>query len=168
MAQTPSTQMPSTDAERALDAFRTVFREIHARAASEWLSVDLSMAQLKALVWLARESGCTVSHLAETLHIGKPAASLLIDGLVHRGYVVRVQDTADRRRALTRLSPTGEELVTRLRAGGAEKLKAEVAGWLSQLDAEHLHALATGLGALAQIATSDAHAHQNTPLSAGA
>lgn len=158
---TPSTPAPppgasASEIEQALNALRAVFKAIHTRAAEEWLDLDLSMGQIKALFWLSRQSGCTVGHLADALHVGKPAASILVDRLVQLGYVTRTEDAADRRRTLTRLSPEGETLVTRLRAGGQERLRAEISGWLSELDPGDVHALARGLDALARVATSGA------------
>ncbi len=137
----------------ALQSQRAVLMALHTAGAPEWLHLDLTMAQLKALLSLSASGTATVGQLADSLCIGKPAASLLVDRLVHLGLVTRTEDSADRRRALTRLSPAGEELVTRLRQGGRGRMRA----WLLALSDEDLAALAQGLHALALAASAECH-----------
>src|SRR5215472_13751973 len=66
----------------------------------EWVHLELSMGQLKALMTLATREAMTVSGLAETLNVGKPMASILVDRLVQLGLVERTEDPEDRRRTL--------------------------------------------------------------------
>src|SRR5439155_21058303 len=89
-----------------------------------------------------------VGHLAQALGIGKPAASILVDRLVHLALVQRDEDRADRRRTLVRLSGRGEELVLGLRQGRRERVRQ----WASQLTDADLAALRRGLRALAAVA----------------
>ena len=64
---------------------------------SEWLSLDMGMGQLKAVVVLVKHRQLTVGGLARALDISEPAASLLVDKLVTRGLVSRER----------RIRPTG-------------------------------------------------------------
>ena len=73
-----------------------------------WLRLDLTMAQFRALVVVNHRPGITVGELGCQLSIGQSAASLLVDHLVRRGLVARVEDPADRRRALLSCTPAGE------------------------------------------------------------
>ena len=119
---------------------------------STFLDLDLSMAQLKGLVALARTPVCTVGELAERLHLSRPATSLLVDRLVADGYVERerAEQTDDRRRTMLRLSQRGEEVLARLRQGRAEH--NPLPAWLAQLSDQDLLALVQGLRALAEMA----------------
>jgi len=113
-----------------------------------WLRLDLTMAQFRALVVVSRYSGITVGELGGQLSIGQSTASILADHLVCRGLVARVEDPADRRRALLSLTPAGETLLGELRHGNGQILKE----WLAELTDIDLEGLARGLGALAHSA----------------
>lgn len=68
-------------------------------------------SQLAALRFLVANPASTLADVASALGVSPPAATRLIDGLVKRGMVRRVQSEVDRRTLV--LSPTarGEELV---------------------------------------------------------
>lgn len=110
----------------------------------DWLTLDLSMAQLKALFALQQpEEGeeATVGSVAQRLQIGLPAASHLVDRLVQLELVRRCEDPADRRRTLVCLTPDGSDLAARLRAGTRGRFNA----WVSVMGDEELDTLARGL-----------------------
>jgi DNA-binding MarR family transcriptional regulator len=111
------------------------------------LGLDLSMAQFKGVVALARRPRSTVSQFGEDLGIGRSAASLLADRLVIDGLVERAEDSEDRRRTVLWLSQRGEALVTQLRQGRAERNPLPT--WLAKLHDQDLVALVQGLQALA-------------------
>lgn len=134
--------------DAALRAQHQISQALHAAADPEWLQLDLTMAQLKALFVLADEA-LTVGGLSGLLGISKPAASILVEHLVQAGLVTRAEDALDRRRTMVRLTAEGDELVTRLRQGGRDRVQA----WLGRLGDDDLAALARGLQALADVAT---------------
>ncbi len=138
----------------ALQAQRTVFRALQDGGAAEWLKLDLTMVQAKALVVLGRGGAMPVGRLAEQLKVGLPAASLLVDKLVQMGMAERHEDPRDRRRTLVRLTAEGERQLSRLREGGPERVR----DWLSELNEEDLAALTQGMQALAQVAAGTAPA----------
>ena len=115
----------------------------------DWVELDLSMGQLKTLMALASQEGMNVSAVAETLRVGKPAASILVDRLVQLGFAQRTEDPEDRRRTLVAPTLSGRELVERLRQGGGENTMTR---WLEQMDPDDLAALVQGLRALVAIA----------------
>src|SRR5579884_4426487 len=72
----------------------------------EWVNLDLTMGQLKALMALAQQR-MHVRQLAETLGVGKPAASIIVDRLVQLGLAQRIEDPVDRRYTLVSLTEEG-------------------------------------------------------------
>ena len=134
----------------AMQAQKQIVRAMHTAAEPTWLQLDLTMAQLKGLLALA-DSPMTIGQLAEALGSGKPTASILVERLVQLGLVERAEDPLDRRRTIARVTAQGEELVTRLRQGGRDRLRA----WLSRLDDDDLAALVQGLQALATAAAGE-------------
>ncbi len=113
-------------------------------ATTVWLDLDLTIGQIKGIFMLAYSGPMTVGQVAEALGIGKPAASILVDRLVHISLADRTEDAVDRRRAIIRLTTRGEDLVTQLLQGRRELLQ-DALGRMSDKD---LEALAQGLRAL--------------------
>lgn len=138
----------------ALDAQHALLHAIARLAAPDWMELDLPTGQLKALVTVGMREGMTVGEVADALHIGKPAASMLIDRLVQQGYVARSEDPSDRRRAIVVPSAAGAELVERLRQGGSGPYL--MARLIQQLGADDLAALTQGMRALAAVAEREA------------
>ncbi len=55
-----------------------------------------------------------ISDIARQMGISNAAASQLVDALVHMGYVLRSEDTADRRIKWVSLTPLGHALAEKL------------------------------------------------------
>jgi DNA-binding MarR family transcriptional regulator len=145
------TTQTDTLIDEALEAMGQVIGAMHSAALPLWIHLDLSMAQAKACSYLASEGAVTIGRLACALGIGQPAASILVDKLVHLDMVHRTEDPADRRRTWAQLSPKGHELVDRLNRYRADVLR----DWLSRLDEDALVAVVRGLGAVASVASAD-------------
>jgi DNA-binding MarR family transcriptional regulator len=137
--------------EEILQAQQQITRAIGASSGHIWVGLDLSMAQLKTLMTLYDADALPIGQIAETLGVGQPTASHLVDRLVQSGLVVRTEDILDRRRTLAELSSQGVELIGRLREGRIEPLQR----WLAQLDDTALGALLLGLRALADVAKAE-------------
>ena len=118
-----------------------------------WLELHISMAQLKGMFVLSHLKRSTIGEFAETLHIGRSSASLLVDHMVQDGLVERAEGTEDRRRTLICLSPRGEEMLDRLRQEHAEHNL--LPAWLEKLSLSDLQALTQGLRALAAVAQAE-------------
>ncbi len=73
--------------------------------------LDLSVMQFRALGFVRRNPGASLSHVAAYLGLTLPSVSKMIDGLVERQLMVREADTDDRRRITLRLSAAGQEAV---------------------------------------------------------
>ena len=71
--------------------------------------INLSIPQLRALMFLRRHEGASMSDAAEHLEIALPSVSRLVDGLVVRGLVRRQPHATDRRRVTLALTATGRE-----------------------------------------------------------
>lgn len=69
-----------------------------------WLDLDLTMAQLKALIIVVETGGLPSRGLADRLSISAPAVTPLVDRLIEQRLVRREDDPADRRVVL--IKPT--------------------------------------------------------------
>ncbi len=72
---------------------------------------DLNAAQYGALMRLYHHGHCTVSDIGTQFGITPPAASQLIDKLVHEGLVERTESAHDRRVKHLALTSRGRQLV---------------------------------------------------------
>jgi len=120
--------------------------------AAEWLRLDLTMGQLKAVFLVAAEGPTPVGSLARALGITEPAASTMVGKLEERGLLARHPDVRDRRRTLVAVSNDGRELVDRLRRVRNEQLGE----WLGRMDESDLRTLLQGAEALLRAADSGA------------
>ena len=128
-------------------SFRSIIRALDRYILPRLIELELTMSQFKALIAVvsAGKDGISVTELGNELGIGQPSASLLVDQLVRRGYVQRVQDTVDRRRVLVTPTRKGLEIAGDRRHGR----KANFLGWVEAVPDEEAVALERGLKALA-------------------
>jgi DNA-binding MarR family transcriptional regulator len=72
---------------------------------------DLSVPQFRALVFVDRSPGASLSMLAEFLGLSLPATSRLVDGLVGKNFVTRRIPEGNRRLVALALSANGRRTV---------------------------------------------------------
>src|SRR4051794_40441385 len=85
--------------------FRAIVDELHAELARQG-HPDVRPVYGFAMQAIGRD-GATASELGRRLGVSKQAAGKTVDRLVHLGYAERVDDGADARRKLVRLTPHG-------------------------------------------------------------
>ncbi len=132
----------------AVRAYMDLFVMMQVAAFSHWLMLELTFAQARALILISARRELTVGQLATMLAVGKSTASILAGQLVERGLVTRTVREGDRRIAVLRLSPQGEEIG----AGRRRERETQWRRWMSQLADSELAALHRGLHALRKAA----------------
>jgi DNA-binding MarR family transcriptional regulator len=151
----PARSLPNSRRGHAIkqivDAQTTIFRAFQEQPLPEWLKLDITLGQLRALFILFQTGPIPIGQVGARLGVGRPAASLLVDALVRQGLVERFEDPADRRRSLARLSPEAQRLITQQYLGGQQQYE----GWLNQLGDDDLVHLAHALRELAGIAAPE-------------
>jgi DNA-binding MarR family transcriptional regulator len=86
-------------------------REIQfCRGERPWLMIDLTMAQLKAMMLVVQSGGVRSRELADGLGIAPSAATPLVDRLVDQKLARREDDPADRRIIWIRPTPKAQAL----------------------------------------------------------
>jgi len=71
----------------------------------------ISHSQLMTLFYLHRNHNVVIKDLANHLGISNPAVSQLIEKLVRSGFVIRIDNPADRREKLLELTDDGKTIV---------------------------------------------------------
>ena len=130
--------------EELLDRFQTLMRHIAESHAPEFLGVDVTMPQAKALYLVSLRPGVPMSAIAAELGVGPSAVSGLIDRLVALGHIARQEDPGDRRQQLVTITPAGSAALDRMRELRAEVMRRLLAG----LAPAELEAMRTSLIAL--------------------
>ena len=131
--------------ERTAALLHRVSRALRDPQDEDWLSLDVSMAQLKVLFSLYYRGPATVGVLAGKMGVTLPTVSATLERLVRAGYVERENDPEDRRVVINQLTAAGTSLVERLR----EERRARVDQALRRLTPEQIAVLQEGLSALA-------------------
>ena len=120
-----------------------------------WLSVELTMPQLKVLFRLNAQGPSKVGSLARALRVTLPTMTGILDRLVEHGLIRRDEDPGDRRVVISRLTDSGQELVDHLQAASRTRL-TRIYEALSQDTLErHVAALEEIVRTTAAIASSE-------------
>lgn len=81
--------------------------------------LQLSMPQMGTLHFLSAEGGHSVSAIAEHLNLSLGATSHLVDRLVQRDLLTRVEDPHDRRQKRVAIAPEGAAVVLNIQQRAA-------------------------------------------------
>jgi DNA-binding MarR family transcriptional regulator len=120
------------------------FRELFPILPKEWLSLDLTMPQLKVVLLLFTNGPERMSTIASALGVSLATATGVVDRLVEKDMVTREGDPNDRRIVLIRLSGKGEKLL----AGLWQLARVNTEALLKALDQRKLQLLNEALRAL--------------------
>ncbi len=90
------------------------FRDLFDFTPREWMHMDLTAGQLRAMLLFYTEGRVRMTDIAATLGVSTATATGVIDRMVERGIVVRESDPHDRRVVLCRMSPDGDKMVSGL------------------------------------------------------
>ncbi|BAM01592.1 MULTISPECIES: MarR family winged helix-turn-helix transcriptional regulator [Caldilinea] len=105
-----------TCAQTILDTVPIIIQAIRVEMRRERMH-DLSVPQFRTLAYIARHPGCSLSDVAEFIGLTLPSMSVLINGLVVQGLVLRQTSLIDRRRITLTLTEAGSDVYQRARQG---------------------------------------------------
>ncbi|MFA6033570.1 MAG: MarR family transcriptional regulator, partial [Myxococcota bacterium] len=100
--------------EQIIQVLNLVLRTSAGDTLSIMAESGLTMPQIVTLHILRSAGPFTVSAIAERLKLSKAATSHLIEQLVVKGFVTRIEDSVDRRRKSVSITPKGNRIVERL------------------------------------------------------
>lgn len=129
-----------------LQLLRTLSLRRH--GAESWLTLELTMGQLKALMALVATGGLPAGELAQHLGVAPSAVTALVDRLCAQGLARREADDEDRRVTWIRPSDEGIALRERLVSTGRDGM----VDLLGDLTVRDLEGLERALAALARAA----------------
>jgi len=115
-----------------LELSGNIFNAMSPDIPAEWLSIDLTLAQLRVLLVLKAQGPHRMSAIAAVLGIALPTATGIVDNLVRKGFAVREADPQDRRLVICKLSRQGQELINRLWTSGEFHIERLLEGLMPQ------------------------------------
>ena len=123
LSKTPA----SRPAQELLDVIPGVMREIRSQMRSR-TSEFLTVPQLRALSFVNRNGGSTLSDLAAHIGLTLPSASRMVDGLASKGLVTREEHPVDRRRVRLYVTRRGRSILSASRSGTLAHLSKKLEG----------------------------------------
>jgi MarR family transcriptional regulator, organic hydroperoxide resistance regulator len=142
------TQIPET-AEQVMALYPRIYFACHTRhVRDEPANLTLSRHQANILDHLDEIDPTSMNELARHMGVTAGTMSMSIDRLERQGYVIRVRDTADRRRVHLRLTSAG----VRVRGATSVLDRARVEALLSRLTDDERALAVRGLALLAEAA----------------
>ncbi len=101
---------PNDCAREVLDVVPLVMRSMRAEFRRS-RGNDLRVPQFRAMLFINRNPGASLSGLADHLGLTPPSTSKMVDGLVSRELVKRLDSPADRRKITLTLTEAGARLL---------------------------------------------------------
>jgi DNA-binding MarR family transcriptional regulator len=133
-------------ARELLDVIPAVIRPIRQQMRSH-RTHGLSVPQFRALCFVERYDGSSLSEVAEHLDLSLPAVSRMVNGLVERGFMQRRASSDDRRHVSLSVSSRGHAVM-----GSARKATQRyLAERMEQLSSNELSAVAESMRVLRQV-----------------
>jgi MarR family transcriptional regulator, organic hydroperoxide resistance regulator len=123
-------------------------RYLHDEDPDPWLSLNLTIAQLKSLFFINFEGTTSSKQLATALGVTPPNVTGIIDRMVEHGLVSREYNQQNRRMQLLKLTVKGDDLITELKV----RKTAYLSSLLEALSPDDLTALIQGMTSLVSAA----------------
>jgi DNA-binding MarR family transcriptional regulator len=142
--------------KQILKLSEAIFQEVKPIIPSEWLTSDVTVAQLRVLLVLYAKGSSRMSAIASYIGIAISTATSIVDNLVKKGLVIRSDDPEDRRLVICELSREGQKLISRLWMLG----RAQIEKLLQGLTLEQLKKAAEVTGFILSSATSNSKVAQ--------
>ena len=140
------TKIIQDTAQQVLDVVPIVMRTIRAKL-RERRAADISVPQFRAMSFVNRHDGASLSDLSTHIGLTLPSMSKLIDGLVSRNLISRAGHSEDRRRVCLSLTPQGHDELS----AAYEHTQKYIAEKMSNLAEDDLKAVSRAMQILREL-----------------
>jgi MarR family transcriptional regulator for hemolysin len=118
---------PEEAASELLEVVPVVMKEIRSEMRSQ-RSPDLTVPQFRALAFIDRNKGASLSAVANHMGLTLPSTSRLVDVLIDRRLLTREDNPADRRRVKLGVTSRGLTILGNSRRGTLDYLAKKLSG----------------------------------------
>lgn len=133
---------------KVMDLHRRMDRSLRPFVPAVWMELNLTVAQLKSLIFIVGEGKTSSRKLAAALCVTPSNVTGIVDRLAEQGFISRDQNPNDRRTLLLQPTDKGEAVLSRLRYG----IESYITRVLQGMSVEELSVLAQGYSSLVRAA----------------
>jgi MarR family transcriptional regulator for hemolysin len=137
---------PEEAASELLEVVPVVMKEIRSEMRSR-RSPDLTVPQFRALAFIDRNKGASLSAVANHMGLTLPSTSRLVDVLITRRFLTREDNPADRRRVKLGVTSRGSTILGNSRRGTLDYLAKKLGG----ISADDRKVIVEGMAAIRRI-----------------
>jgi len=109
--------------DKVIHTRRHIDHFVREGSVESWISLNLTIPQMKCLCYISRHGKTNLSGLAAGIHVTPANVTGIIDRLVEQGLVDRIQDSGDRRVLWLSVTQKGESMLANLREGKAGRIR---------------------------------------------
>ncbi len=106
-----------------IEAHLRMSRVIRERTLDSWVTLNLTIPQLKSLFYISRHGRMNLSGLASGIRVTPANVTGIVDRLVEQGLLTRTPDPDDRRVSRLTVTHKGKTLINDLREGRALEMR---------------------------------------------
>ena len=111
-----------------------LFRQLLPTVPKDLLTLDVSLSQLKIMLLLFIQGPMRMGAISSAMEVTLPTTTSLVNRLLEKDYVLRENQSQDRRIVTCRLSPRGQKAIERIWESGRLRSKE----LLEEMDTEKL------------------------------
>jgi DNA-binding MarR family transcriptional regulator len=144
---------------RIIQSQHQVGRYLHDDYPDAWLTLNLTIAQLKSLMFINFKGSTNFKMLARALRVSPPNVTGIVDHLVEQDLVSREDNPQNRRMQILKTTEKGKALIRELMERGESRFSAV----MGIMKLEDLEKLADGMAALILAAKQCSEKREDCP-----
>ena len=137
--------------QKAVSFQKEINRLIMGYRTEKWLSLNITITQLKSLIYINNKGRATFKELARALNVSPPIVTGIVDRLASQDIISRIKGIKDRRIQWLTITEKGKQLLNDIRQDNT----AEMIKMLEVLSEEDIAALVKGFSALMKTAENN-------------
>ena len=147
--------------QKAVGFQKEINRLIMAYKPEKWMSLDITITQLKSLIYIYSKGKASFKELAGALQVSPPVVTGVVDRLTSQEIIKRMTGTGDRRVQWLTITEKGKQLLNDIRQDST----GDMVKMLEVLNEEDIAALVQGFSALVKTAENNLVANERIPVS---
>ncbi|MDD3677925.1 MAG: MarR family transcriptional regulator [Dehalococcoidales bacterium] len=137
--------------QKAVGFQKEINRLIMGYRTEKWLALNVTITQLKSLIYIYNKGKASFKDLAGALNVSPPVVTGIVDRLSSQHIIKRIDNTGDRRIQWLTITEKGKQLLSDIRQDSSD----EMVKMLEVLSEEDIAALVQGFSALIKTAENN-------------
>ncbi len=126
----------------------------------KWMSLNITITQLKSLIYIYSKGKASFKELAGALNVSPPVVTGIVDRLTSQEIIKRIAGSGDRRIQWLTITEKGKQLLNDIR----QDTTSEMIRMLEVLSEEDIAALVQGFSALMKTAENNLAGNEQIPV----